>query len=259
MPKFAANLSMLFTEVPFLDRFAAAAAAGFQAVEYMFPYDYQPQDLVKRLQANKLQQVLHNMPPGNWAAGERGIACLPDRTGEFQDGVGRALEYAKALRCPRLNCMSGLKPESLSFAKAEETIVASLKFAAQECAKVGVTLVIEAINTFDMPGFFVSNTKHAMAVLDAVGSPNLLFQYDIYHMQRMEGELAATLRAQMPRIGHIQLADNPGRHEPGTGEINYAYLLPLLDMLGYTGWVGCEYKPATTTVAGLGWMATYRA
>jgi hydroxypyruvate isomerase len=259
MPKFAANLSMLFTEVPFLDRFAAASAAGFKAVEYMFPYEFEPQALAGRLQANGLQQVLYNLPPGNWAAGERGVACLPDRVGEFQDSVGRAIEYASALKCSRLNCMAGIRPDGVSVAKAEDTLVANLSFAAREVGKAGITLLVEAINTFDMPGFFVSTTRHALAVLDAVGAENLLFQYDIYHMQRMEGELTATLRAHLPRIGHIQLADNPGRHEPGTGEINYDFLLPLLDTLGYTGWIGCEYKPATTTLAGLGWLAAYSA
>jgi hydroxypyruvate isomerase len=257
MPKFAANLSMLFTELPFLDRFAAAATAGFRAVEYLFPYEFESQALVERLQANGLLQVLHNLPAGDWAAGDRGIACLPDRVGAFQDGVGRAIEYATALKCPRLNCMAGKRPDGVSLTKAEDVLVANLSFAAREVGKAGITLLVEAINTFDIPGFFVSSTRQALAVIDAVGADNLLYQYDIYHMQRMEGELAATLQAQLPRIGHIQLADNPGRHEPGTGEINYGYLLALLDSLGYAGWIGCEYKPATTTLAGLGWLGAY--
>ena len=257
MPKFAANLSMLFTELPFLDRFAAAAAAGFKAVEYMFPYEFEPQALAERLRTNGLQQVLHNLPPGNWAAGERGIACMSDRVGEFQDGVGRAIEYATALNCPRLNCMAGLRPEGMSAARAEDVLVSNLSFAARELRKAGLTLLLEAINTFDMPGFLVCTTRQALAILDAVAVDNLLYQYDIYHMQRMEGELAATLRAQLPRIGHVQLADNPGRHEPGTGEINYRFLLPLLDEIGYGGWIGCEYRPAATTLAGLGWLTAY--
>jgi len=257
MPKFAANLSMLFTELPFLDRFAAAAAVGFKAVEYMFPYEFEPHVLAERLQTNGLQQVLHNLPPGNWAAGERGIACLSDRVGEFQDGVGRAIEYATALNCPRLNCMAGLRPEGVSAASAEDVLVSNLSFAARELRKAGLTLLLEAINTFDMPGFLVCTTRQALAILDAVAADNLLYQYDIYHMQRMEGELAATLRAHLPRIGHVQLADNPGRHEPGTGEINYRFLLPLLDEIGYASWIGCEYRPATTTLAGLGWLAAY--
>jgi hydroxypyruvate isomerase len=259
MPKFAANLSMLFTEVPFLDRFAAAAAAGFKAVEFMFPYDFAPQALAERLQANALQLVLHNLPPGNFAAGERGLACLPDRRAEFEDSVGRAIEYATALKCPRLNCMAGIPPRGVPSAQVEEALVTNLAFAAREVGKAGITLLVEAINTVDMPGFVVNTTRQALALLDAVGSDNLLFQYDIYHMQRMEGELAATLQANLARIGHIQLADNPGRHEPGTGEINYGFLLPFLDRIGYTGWIGCEYKPATTTLAGLGWLAAYAA
>jgi hydroxypyruvate isomerase len=257
MPKLAANLSMLFTEVPFLDRFAAAAAAGFRGVEYMFPYEHEPQAVADRLHAAGLEQVLHNLPAGDWAKGDRGMACHPDRVGEFQDSVGRALTYARALGCKRLNCMAGKAPEGIPAERAQAALVENLRFAAREVGKAGITLLVEAINTRDMPGFFVSTTRHALAILDAVAAPNLRYQYDIYHMQRMEGELAETLRAQLPRIGHVQLADNPGRHEPGTGEINYQFLLPLLDELGYQGWVGCEYKPATTTTAGLGWMARY--
>jgi len=176
---------------------------------------------------------------------------------EFQDSVGRALTYARALRCTRLNCMAGKAPEGIPAERAQATLVENLRFAARELGKAGITLLLEAINTKDMPGFFVSTTRHALAILDAVDAPNLRYQYDIYHMQRMEGELAETLRTHLPRIGHIQLADNPGRHEPGTGEINYEFLLPLLDRLGYEGWVGCEYKPASTTAAGLGWMDRY--
>jgi hydroxypyruvate isomerase len=248
---------MLFGEVPFLDRFAAAAVAGFHGVEFTFPYDYQPGMLAERLEAAGVVQVLHNLPPGDWAKGDRGIACHPGRGGEFQDSVGRALTYATALRCPRLNCMAGKVPEGVAPARAEAALVENLRFAAKELRKAGITLVLEALNTQDMPGFFVSTTAHALRILDAVGDDNLLYQYDIYHMQRMEGELAETLRAQLKRIGHIQLADNPGRHEPGTGEINFQFLLPHLDRIGYRGWVGCEYKPATTTTAGLAWMAPY--
>ena len=257
MPKLAANLTMLFNEVPFLDRFAAAARAGFRGVEYMSPYEHEPQVVAERLQAAGLEQVLHNLPAGNWAKGDRGLACLPGRVGEFQDSVGRALTYARALRCTRLNCMVGKAPEEVPAERVQATLVENLRFAAREAGKAGITLLLEAINTKDMPGYFVSTTRHALAVLDAVEASNLLYQYDIYHMQRMEGELAETLRAHLPRIGHVQLADNPGRHEPGTGEINYQFLLPLLDQLGYSGWVGCEYRPGTTTTAGLGWMAPY--
>ena len=257
MPKLAANLTMLFTELPFLDRFTAAATAGFRGVEYMFPYEHAPQVVAERLQAARLEQVLHNLPAGDWGMGDRGIACHPGRVSEFQDSVGRALTYARALRCPRLNCMAGKAPEGIPAERAQATLVENLRFAARELGKAGITLLLEAINTKDMPGFFVSTTRHALAILDAVDAPNLRYQYDIYHMQRMEGELAETLRTHLPRIGHIQLADNPGRHEPGTGEINYEFLLPLLDRLGYEGWVGCEYKPASTTAAGLGWMDRY--
>jgi hydroxypyruvate isomerase len=257
MPKFAANLSMLFTELPFLDRFAAAAAVGFKAVEYMFPYEFEPHVLAERLQTNGLQQVLHNLPPGNWAAGERGIACLSDRVGEFQDGVGRAIEYATALNCPRLNCMAGLRPEGVSAASAEDVLVSNLSFAARELRKAGLTLLLEAINTFDMPGFLVCTTRQALAILDAVAADNLLYQYDIYHMQRMEGELAATIEKNLARIGHIQIAGNPGRHEPDIGEINYPFLIERLDALGYSGWIGAEYKPRGKTEDGLGWMRTY--
>ena len=257
MPRFAANLTMLFAEVPFLNRFAAAASAGFRAVEYMFPYDYEPQALADRLHAHGLQQVLHNLPAGDWTAGDRGIACHPGREAEFQDSVGRAVTYAKALGCSRVNCMAGKRPPGVSAEQAQEALVGNLRFAASELKKSGITLLLEAINTRDMPGFFVSTTRHALSVLDAVGSDNLLYQYDIYHMQRMEGELADTLQTHLPRIGHVQLADNPGRNEPGTGEINYSFLLPYLDRIGYAGWVGCEYKPRTATLAGLGWMAQY--
>jgi len=257
MPRFSANLSMLFAELPFLERFEAAASAGFRAVEFAFPYEHDPQILADRLRRFGLEQVLHNLPPGDWSAGDRGLACDPGRIAEFQGSVERALTYAKALGCTRLNCLAGRRPERVSFERAQETLVANLRFAAAELRKAGVALLIEAINTIDMPGFFVSTSRHALAVLDEVGSDNLLFQYDVYHMQRMEGELARTIQASLPRIGHIQIADNPGRHEPGTGEINYGFLLPFLDEIGYSGWVGCEYVPRGTSRAGLEWMKTY--
>ena len=257
MPKLAANLTMLFGELPFLDRFAAAASAGFRGVEYMSPYDHEPQVVAERLEAAGLVQVLHNLPAGNWARGDRGFACHPDRVGEFQDSVGQALTYARALRCTRLNCMAGKAPEGIRPERAEAVLVDNLKFAARELRQAGITLLLEAINTRDMPGFFVSTTSHALRVLDAVGEDHILYQYDIYHMQRMEGELAETLRANLPRIGHIQLADNPGRHEPGTGEINYQYLLPLLDRLGYAGWVGSSTSPPPPPrPAWAGWRPT---
>ncbi len=254
MPKFAANLTMLFNEVPFMERFAAARAAGFTAVEYLFPYAYDKQELAQALLANGLQQVLHNLPPGNWDAGERGIACHPDRITEFRDGVQRAIAYATALGCPQVNCLAGKVPDGVSQAAAQACFVANLRHAAAELEAAGIRLLIEPINYYDIPGFFLNRTAQALEILDAVNSDNLLVQYDIYHAQRMEGELAATAQKHLARIGHIQLADNPGRNEPGTGEINYRFLFRHLDAIGYQGWIGCEYKPATTTTAGLGWL-----
>jgi len=257
MPKFAANLTMLYNEVDFLDRFAAAAKNGFKGVEYLFPYAYPKEQLAEKLQQNGLTQVLHNLPAGDWAAGERGIACLPDRVNEFKDGVGKAIEYATALGCKQVNCLAGIAPKGVDEAKVRETFVSNLKFAAAELEKAGIKLLIEAINTFDIPGFYLSTTKQTLGILDEVGSKNLYYQYDIYHMQRMEGELAKTMEANLARIAHLQLADNPGRNEPGTGEINYGFLFDYIDRIGYQGWIGCEYKPKTETVAGLGWAKQY--
>ncbi len=256
MPKFAANLSMLFTELPFLERFAAARAAGFDAVEYLFPYAFDKQELAQALKIHGLQQVLHNLPPGNWDAGERGIACHPDRVTEFQAGVLQGISYASALACPQLNCLAGKLPPGVSREAATATFVANLRFAAGELKAAGLRLLMEPINHFDIPGFFLTTTAQAVAIQDAVGGDNLFIQYDIYHAQRMEGELAGTMQKHLARIGHMQLADNPGRNEPGSGEINYAFLFKHLDAIGYQGWVGCEYKPATSTSAGLGWLQT---
>ncbi len=253
MPKFAANLSMLFTEQPFLDRFEAAARAGFEAVEFLFPYAHAAVDIRDRLQANGLQLVLHNLPAGDWDAGERGIACHPDRVAEFRAGVARAIDYAQVLGVPQLNCLAGKAPAGVPDALLRQTLVDNLRFAATELKAAGLRLLLEPINTFDIPGFYVSRTAQALDLLDEVGADNAFVQYDLYHAQRMEGELAATLQKHLHRIGHVQLADNPGRHEPGTGEMNYPFLFAHLDRIGYTGWVGCEYKPATTTEAGLGW------
>src|SRR5258708_730526 len=257
MPKFNANLTMLFNEVDFLDRFKAAKDAGFKGVEYLFPYPYLKENLAERLQANGLTQVLHNLPAGDWAAGERGIACLPDRVGEFQEGVGRAIEYGTALGCKQINCLSGITPKGAPPDKVRETFTSNLKFAADALGAAGIRLLIEPINTRDIPGFYLCHTAQALEIIDAVGSPNLSLQYDIYHMQIMEGDLAPTIQRHLARIGHMQLADNPWRHEPGTGEITYPFLLPFLDKLGYAGWIGCEYKPAAATTAGLGWVKPY--
>jgi hydroxypyruvate isomerase len=254
LPKFAANLTMLFTEHDFLDRFAAARQAGFTAVEYLFPYDYPRQELADRLRAHHLKQVLHNLPAGDWAAGERGIACHPDRVQEFRAGVDRAIAYANALDCPQVNCLAGKLPQGVTREEAHATLVANLRYAAGELAAAGIRLLVEPINPFDIPGFFLTRTDQAIALMDDVGSDNLFLQYDIYHAQRTEGELAATMQKHLARIGHVQLADNPGRNEPGTGEINYGFLFRHLDAIGFKGWIGCEYKPRTTTLEGLGWI-----
>ncbi|MBY4678154.1 hydroxypyruvate isomerase [Marinobacterium arenosum] len=257
MPRLAANLSMLFTEVDFLDRFAAAAQAGFKGVEYLFPYDFDAEQIKQKLADNGLEQVLFNLPAGDWAAGERGIACHPDRVEEFQAGVDQAIAYAQVLGNRQINCLAGIQPEGVTAEAVEATFVANLKFAAEKLKQAGIKLVVEAINTRDIPGFFLNNTKQALAIRDAVGSDNLYLQYDIYHMQIMEGDLAPTIQANLQAINHIQLADNPGRHEPGTGEINYRFLFDFIDQQGYQGWIGCEYKPSTTTEAGLGWLKTH--
>ena len=254
MPKFNANLTMLFNEVPFLDRFQAAAEADFKGVEFLFPYAFDKDAIGERLVKHGLVQVLHNLPAGNWDAGERGIACHPDRVGEFQDGVGRAIEYATTLGCKQLNCLAGIAPAGVDPDKVRQTFVANLRFAADKLQEAGVRLLVEPINTWDIPGFYLNRTAQAIALIDEVGSSNLWLQHDIYHMQRMEGELANPIAKHLPRIAHMQIADNPGRHEPGTGEINYAWLFRLIDQLGYEGWIGCEYKPVAGTRVGLGWI-----
>lgn len=254
MPRFAANLTMLFTEAPFLDRFALASKAGFKAVEFLFPYAFGIDELKSRLTDNQLELTLHNLPAGNWDGGERGIACLPDRVEEFKAGVPKAIEYASALGVPKVNCLIGKVPAGADAALVKKTVVENLRFAAGELKKAGIKLLIEPINTFDIPGFYLTGTNQALALIEEVGSDNLFVQYDIYHMQRMEGELIATMTKHLAKIGHIQLADNPGRNEPGTGEIHYGHVFAAIDKIGYDGWIGCEYKPATTTEAGLGWL-----
>jgi hydroxypyruvate isomerase len=262
MPRFAANLTMLFNEVPFLERFERAARAGFGSVEFLFPYAWPAAEVAARLQANKLKLVLHNLPAGDWDAGERGIACLPDRVDEFREGVARAVAYAKVLGAPQLNCLAGKVPLGASDATLRQTFVANLKYAAAELKKAGLKLLIEPINTYDIPGFFLNRTAQAIGIIDEVvndtRADNLFLQYDIYHAQRSEGELTATIAKYIARIGHVQVADNPGRHEPGSGEIHYAFLFAELDRLGYTGYVGCEYKPKSSTEAGLAWLEQAR-
>lgn len=254
MPRFSANLSMLFTEHEFLDRFDAAARAGFKGVEYVGPYDHAPEVVAARLKKNGLSQVLFNLPPGDWGKGERGIAVLPDRIDEFRKSVDTAIVYAKALGCPQVNCLAGIAPEDVSAAELEDLFVHNISYAARKLEEAGIRLLIEAINTRDIPGFFLTTSRQALKIMDRVGSKNLWFQYDIYHMQVMEGDLARTIEQNLGRIAHIQLADNPGRHEPGTGEINYPFLYEHLERIGYTGWVGAEYKPKDGTEAGLGWF-----
>lgn len=254
MPRFAANLSMLFAEVDFIDRFAAAVRAGFRAVECQFPYVESAEKITDQLRQYDLKMVLHNLPAGDWAAGERGIACHPDRVDEFRRGVAQAIDYATILGCPQLNCLAGIAPAGVPASVLRDTFVANLRYAASELKAANLRLLVEPINTFDIPGFYVSRTGQALALIDAVGADNLYLQYDVYHAQRMEGEIGNTLARHLPQIAHIQVADNPGRHEPGSGEINFPWLFRHLDAIGYSGWVGCEYKPATTTEAGLGWL-----
>jgi hydroxypyruvate isomerase len=253
MPRFAANLTMMFTEAPFLDRFELAAKAGFQAVEFLFPYAFEAEEIKRKLDDHGLTLVLHNLPAGHWDAGERGIACHPDRVNEFRAGVGRAIAYAQVLGVRQLNCLAGKAPAGVADELLRSTFVDNLRYAAHALKAAGLRLLIEPINTMDIPGFYLNRTTQAAAILVEVGADNLFIQYDLYHAQRMEGELAATVQKYLPRIGHIQLADNPGRNEPGTGEMNYPFLFAHLDRIGYDGWIGCEYKPATTTEAGLGW------
>lgn len=254
MPKFSANLSMLFTEYPFLDRFIASAKAGFRAVEYVSPYDYQALQLAEILQQNQLQQALFNLPAGRWEQGERGIACLPDRVGEFQDGVGTAISYASILGNPIINCLAGIRPDGLSHDVAWETLVKNLRFAGSELAKAGLTLLVEPINYFDMPGFMLNTSADGIRAMDNTGEASIKLQYDIYHMQRMEGEVSSTIERLFPRIGHFQCAGVPGRTEPDRGELNYRHVFGLIDRLGYDGWVGAEYRPVAGTEQGLEWM-----
>jgi hydroxypyruvate isomerase len=245
---------MLFTEHGFLDRFDAAARAGFEAVEYVGPYDYPAEVVAARLKKNGLTQALFNLPAGDWTAGERGIAVLPDRVEEFRRGVDTAIGYAKALDCAQLNCLAGIAPPDIDRETLGATLVDNLSYAAAKLEQAGIRLLVEPINQRDIPGFFLGTSRQALALMDRVGSDNLFLQYDIYHMQVMEGDLARTIETNLERIAHIQIADNPGRHEPGTGEINYSFLFAHIDRLGYSGWVGAEYKPRAETETGLGWF-----
>jgi hydroxypyruvate isomerase len=257
--RFAANLSFLFTERGFLERFAAARAAGFEAVEFHFPYAFDKAALAEVVLTSGVEVILFNLPPGNWDAGERGIACHPDRVAEFREGVAQAIDYAQALGCHRLNCLAGIAPTDATTAQARDTLIDNLRFAAAATGEAGIELVMEPLNTRDNPGYFVPTTRAGLEIIAAVGSDNLRLQYDIYHAQVMEGDLARTIAANLPRIGHIQFADNPGRHEPGSGEINFELLFRELSRIGYPGWVAAEYRPRGLTEDSLAWLEQFRA
>jgi hydroxypyruvate isomerase len=255
MPKFAANLSFMFTEVPFPERFGRAAAAGFAGVEYLFPYDWPAEEIARWLEAGDLEQVLFNLPPGDWAAGERGLACLPHRQGEFAESVERALDYAVVLDCGRVHCMAGLRPPAADEAELEATYVANLRFAADRFATIGAMVTIEPINSrIDMPGYWLDDVDKGIKLMDAVDRDNVKLQLDLYHARVMNCDLAGTIAAMTGRIGHVQVADFPGRHEPGSGDIDFPPLFASLDRAGYAGWIGCEYRPRGDTEAGLGWL-----
>jgi hydroxypyruvate isomerase len=259
MPRFAANLTMMFNEVPFPQRFGAAARAGFRAVEFLFPYDYPIETIKAELDEHHLELVLFNMPAGDWSAGDRGLACDPASVSQVRQGVSTAIEYAQALGCSRIHLMAGIRPRGASEGAMYDAYVGNVQYAAAELARHDMTLLLEAINTRDMPGFYLNTSRQAFELIEAVGAPNVRFQYDVYHMQIMEGDLATTLKRHLPQIGHVQVADPPARNEPGTGEINYPFIFDWLDALGYTGWIGCEYRPKSTTADGLGWMDRWRS
>ncbi len=257
MPRLAANLSMMFNEVPMLDRYAAAAKAGFKAVEFLFPYEFPAAELKKRLDDNGLKQVLFNMPPGDWAAGERGTASLPGRQAEFREGVKKALEYAHALECPLMHCMAGIPPAGTEFGTAAALFASNVAWASELASAQGVRLCLEPINHRDMPGFHLNTMAQAAAVIAAIGAEKVGLQFDIYHCQTTEGDITKRMELYMPIIAHMQLADVPLRHEPGTGEIGWDFVFRRIDELGYQGWIGCEYRPAGDTVAGLAWRQRY--
>jgi hydroxypyruvate isomerase len=258
MPRFAANLSMMFNEVPFLERFDAAARAGFRAVEFVSPYEHPAEEVARAARAAGVETALFNLPPGDWARGDRGMACDPARSAEVREGVERAIAYAGALGCTRLHCMAGIRPAGVAETALREAYLASLRLAGRALAAHGIDLLIEGINGRDMPGYYLGTSRQAFELMESAGVPNLHYLYDVYHMQIMEGDLAPTLERRLDRIGHVQIADTPGRHEPGTGEVNFAFLLRHLDRIGYRGWVGCEYRPRAGTLAGLSWMDAWR-
>ena len=269
MPRFAANLTMLYNEHSFLDRFAAASADGFQGVEYLFPYAFAASDIAQRLKDHGLQQVLFNSPPGDWDGGERGLACLPGRETEFRSGFAQALEYAQALQCPRIHVMAGLSAAGADGAELQATYQANLAWAAEQAASDGRDVLIEPINTRDIPGFFLNRQDEAHRIVEEIGAPNLKVQFDLYHCQIVEGDVAMKIRQYLPtgRVGHFQIAGVPMRHEPDVGELHHPYLFSVIDEIsaatGWQGWVGCEYRPAMGlaaggTTAGLGWLRQYQ-
>ena len=260
MPKFSANISFLFNELPFLERFAAAKAAGFRAVEFHFPYTFDMNVLAEVVLTSEMEVVLFNLPAGSadeWTQGGRGIACHPERIAEFEIGVDTAITYAQALGCNRLNCLSGVPPAGVSPARAEQTLIRNLGHAAARTQLAGIELMIEPLNTQDNPGFLIATSAQALSVIEAVGSDNLRLQYDVYHAQVMEGNVVSSLRRHLTRIGHVQIADNPGRHQPGTGELNFPFIFAALDELAYSGWVGCEYLPLGSSDESLNWLRTW--
>ena len=254
MPKLAANLTLLFTELPFQERFGAAARAGFAAVEFLFPYEHGPADVAGWLSDARLENVLFNLPPGDWEAGERGLAAVPGREGEFRAGVDRALEYARALGTPALHAMAGLMPPGADRNRCRAVYIDNLRYAARAVAADGRLLLIEPLNRRDVPGYFLCTQAQAHAIRESVGEPNLKVQMDFYHAQIAGGDLATTFRTHVAAIGHVQIAGVPDRHEPDDGEVDYGYVLRLLDACGYNGWVGCEYRPRGRTEDGLGWI-----
>jgi hydroxypyruvate isomerase len=257
MPKLAANISMMFTEVPFLERFAAAAKAGFKGVEYLFPYDHPAETIAQALRDNDLQNVLFNLPPGNWETGDRGLAAIPGREADFEGLIDKALDYAKVIGCPRLHVMAGIPAADVDRAACRETYVHNVRLAAKRAAAHNITVLLEPINTRDIPGYFINRQDDAIAVLDDIGAPNAALQMDLYHCQIVEGDVAMKMRANIDRVAHFQIAGVPERHEPDIGEVNYPYLLDVIDELGFDGWVGCEYRPKGVTTDGLGWAAPY--
>lgn len=257
MPRLAANLSMMFNELPFLERFSAARKAGFEGVEFLFPYEFPAAELRSRLVGEGLTQVLFNMPPGDWANGERGVASLPGRQSEFREGVKRALDYAATLECRRVHCMAGIVPPGVSLITAAAIYASNLAWAVEQARPAGVKLMIEPINHRDMPGYFLNTQAQGAAIVDAIGSDRLGLQFDVYHVQITEGDITKRMELHMPVIDHMQIADVPARNEPGTGEIGWEYVFRRIDELGYMGWVGCEYRPAGDTVAGLSWRQKF--